>query len=99
MPSTKIKWHPDGNIFDFKSFFMNRTTKILTAFTVATIAGTVLGMLLISSEDSKSKKLIDENKKEGSSFIDKFFRHKKDRDVKEDLKQQVEQNAGEYEQA
>ncbi len=67
---------------------MNTTTKILAAFAVATIAGTVLGMLLSSSEDSKLKNIIAESKKGNGSFIDKLFRRKKDSVL-----------TGEYEQA
>lgn len=77
---------------------MNATTKILAGFTVGTIAGTLLGMLLISSEDSKSIKITGEGKKGTGSFVDRFFRHKKNNDATKAYKERIKQNAEEYEQ-
>ena len=77
---------------------MNTSTRILAAFAVATIAGAVLGMLLISSNDSKSKKITGENVKETRSFIDRLLRHKVNR-AGEDFKKRIDQNVEEYEQA
>ncbi len=66
---------------------MKTSTKILAAFAVATIAGTVLGMLLISSEDSKSVNEIDESKKEDRSFGRGFFGGKGNKNFEEREKQ------------
>jgi hypothetical protein len=70
---------------------MNIKTKILAAFAVGTIGGTILGLLL-KSEAAQSA-LAEGTKSEGESFLHKFFRGKK----RTEINDKVKENAQEYE--
>jgi hypothetical protein len=78
---------------------MNKTNKILSAFAVGAIAGTLLGILLKSSENAGLKKITGQDNKKRASLLERLFGRKKDNRSREDFKRQVRENEQEYEEA
>ena len=71
---------------------MNTKAKIIAAFAIATVSGTVLGLLLSSGKGAQ-RMLTDRTKSERESFLHKLLRSNNKSESKD-----LAQHAEEYEQ-